>query len=262
MNKKILIGLLLVIILSLGLVSTPAEAEIGGSVTAVTPGNVSEGATVDFTFTVGVSSPDLEYFSRFNVTLPAEWTINTVAAPPPLDSFCTATSPSSGNTGQTAWWGEDPDSCGPWDGASYDFSVNVTIDSCANAPWDLPWLIEGDGWGAVPHTVNGTYSSVTCTPAGGGGGSSVPLVAYDKINQVRVTAPGTPLYESAGGNVVRSSGGSEIWVPNASAHNAYEDVYDVTDSIEIDGTTWVEIFIGSATVYVWIPVGPNVQLIN
>jgi hypothetical protein len=87
-------------------------------------------------------------------------------------------------------------------------------------------------------------------------GTSLAVISeYDKIGQVRVTAPGTRLYQAPGGGVVRDSDGQEIWVPNQTAHDPYQDTYDVLEQMELDGTTWVSIFVGDAARSVWIPVG-------
>ena len=78
-------------------------------------------------------------------------------------------------------------------------------------------------------------------------------VGYNKIGQVHVAAPGSAIYESAGGGVVRDAGGSEIWVPNPTAHDPSQDTYDVISQTTIDGTTWVEIFNGNVNQSVWLP---------
>jgi hypothetical protein len=102
-----------------------------------------------------------------DVTVPAEWTINTVNAPPPVNTpDCVVFQPvTQGFTGQTIWWQSSGprDQCGAWIPGTYVFSANVTINSCSGAPWSLPWNILGDTWGATPHEVSGTYSSVNCT---------------------------------------------------------------------------------------------------
>ena len=78
---------------------------------------------------------------------------------------------------------------------------------------------------------------------------------YDKIGQVRVLAPGTRLYETPGGGVVRDLNGDEIWVPNPTAHDPSQDTYDVIEQMEVEGTIWVWIFVGDAGHAVWIPIG-------
>ena len=245
MNKKIIVALLFAVVLGLGVV--PTQADVGTStLSAVTPGNVAEGATLDFTFTVAWAPADSEYLSRFNVTLPAEWTINSVAAPPPEDTFCTPPL-GSGNTGQTVWWGEPPDGCGPWNNPSYDFSVNVTVTTCTGAPWDLPWLIEGDGWAAAPHTASGTYASVSCTPAA----VAVPAMNIPHITDILIYSwEQVVAYGSPGGEPARLSNGAVIVLPQDYDGNGF-DTYVVTDSTVIDGETWVSIFLGNES-FAWV----------
>lgn len=99
-------------------------------------------------------------------------------------------------------------------------------------------------------SCNGVVLSITGNSLNG-----FPSGDYEKIGQVRVTAPGTAAYQSAGGGVARDSNGNEIWLPNQTAHDPYQDTYDVLDQMEVDGTTWVAIFLGDANRPVWIPVG-------
>lgn len=88
-------------------------------------------------------------------------------------------------------------------------------------------------------------------------------LGYDKISQVRVTAPGSALYDAAGGNPVRDASGQEIWVPNVTADNPFEDVYDVVDTTTIDGVTWVQIWLGDYDSYPWLPVnGSSISVID
>ncbi len=93
---------------------------------------------------------------------------------------------------------------------------------------------------------------------------SIPISNdYSKIEQVRVTAPGTALYDDAAGDVIRDASHAEIWVPNATADNPFEDVYDVVASMDVDGTTWVQIFVGNANAMPWIPLnGTSVTVIT
>lgn len=69
-------------------------------------------------------------------------------------------------------------------------------------------------------------------------------IAYYNINHVQVNWPGVVLHESAGGEVLRSVDGWEMWVPNQNSHNPNQDTYDVLDQTEIDGVTWVQISVG------------------
>lgn len=85
---------------------------------------------------------------------------------------------------------------------------------------------------------------------------------YQKIGQIKVTAPGTALYEAPGGAVWRNENAQEVWIPNQAAYDPYEDVYDVLNQTEVDGTQWVEIFVGNAAGTVWVPVGGPVQILS
>ena len=98
--------------------------------------------------------------------------------------------------------------------------------------------------------------------------ASLPLIGavvddglddYGKIGQVKVSAPGSALYESAGGGVVRDAAGQEIWIPNPTAYDPSQDTYDVISQQTIDGQVWVEIFVGNALSTVWLPVGGAVS---
>lgn len=62
-----------------------------------------------------------------------------------------------------------------------------------------------------------------------------------------------PVYESAGGGVVRI-GVDELWLPNDADGNGY-DTYLIQDTEVIDGRTWVAITLGTESAYgnVWVP---------
>ena len=222
---------------------SPALADVGtSSVSAVTPGTVNEGATLNVTFTVSWTPADAEYLSRLTVTLPAQWTINSVGSVPAPDTFCGGT-PTSGNAGQDVWFGEAPDGCGPWDQASYNFTVNVTVTGCTGAPWDLPWLIEGDGFGVIPHSINGAWSSIACTPAGPPPelppALVVPNLGLVQINGWQAThAYGMP-------------GMDQLFVLPADADGNGFDTYVVADVALYEGEYWLGLFIGSQD-WVWV----------
>ncbi|OPZ41635.1 MAG: hypothetical protein BWY94_02359 [Actinobacteria bacterium ADurb.BinA094] len=59
------------------------------------------------------------------------------------------------------------------------------MPDCAGAPWDLPWNILGDTWGAPPHEVNGTFSSVAC------GASQAPNIDVAPLSLSSTQAPNT-----------------------------------------------------------------------
>lgn len=118
-----------------------------------------------------MQSPDVEYLDHFEVDLPNNWTVNSVApnSVPPANGCAPALPPVVGvNAGNVVYWqstGYPPQTgCGAWNGrasgANFDFCANVTIPDPSGAPWMLPWTYIGDGWGATPHQVSGSYGPV------------------------------------------------------------------------------------------------------
>jgi hypothetical protein len=174
-----------VVALIVGLV-VPAIAQenIGNStVPLVTPASITAGATLDVCITANIISPDTEYLDRLDVNLPDGWIVNSVAAnSTPVANGCSLALPPVYGTeaGNVVYWqstGYPPQTeCGAWNGGTggtnFVFCANVTVPSCTGAPWSLPWNIIGDGWGGTPHTVSGTWASITCE---GGTGPSISL---------------------------------------------------------------------------------------
>lgn len=151
--------------------TAPGGENVGTSTLAnVTPTLLTVGSPFDLCFTVFVQSPDLEYGDRFDVNLPDGWTVNSVAANsvPPADGCSSALPPVSGTAaGNVVYWqsaGALPTGCGAWDGGStgenFDFCANVTIPDTTGSPWTLPWNYVGDGYGAAPHSVAGTWGPI------------------------------------------------------------------------------------------------------
>jgi hypothetical protein len=129
-----------------------------------TPDPLPAPGTFDLCFNVTVDSPDAEYMDRFEVDLPDGWTINTVT--PPARTGCGSADPVTGGTeaGNVVYWqGANyvpaGSGCGAWNNSTYDFCANVTMPSYTG-PYDFPWTIWGDVWGAAPHSVSGTISGV------------------------------------------------------------------------------------------------------
>ena len=61
-----------------------------------------------------------------------------------------------------------------------------------------------------------------------------------------------PVYESAGGGVVRDTDGNELWLPQDYDGNGY-DTHLVMSSTEIDGQIWYQLWIGNTSGMVWVP---------
>ncbi|MBE2232893.1 MAG: proprotein convertase P-domain-containing protein, partial [Anaerolinea sp.] len=148
------------------------ENVTGSTLSAVAPTALMPGVPTTLSFTARFVSPDLEYGDRFDVDLPDGWTIGAVSAnSSPMANGCSSAIPpvSGVAAGNVVYWQSKstlPTGCGAWNGgsagANFTFTVEVTAPSCSGAPWDIPWNIIGDGYGAAPHSVSGVFSSVTC----------------------------------------------------------------------------------------------------
>ena len=172
------------VLLALGLIGTAAAApqfsarqaapqNVGTSaITAAAPALLNPGVSTTLCFTANINSPDAEYTDRVDVDLPDGWTLGAVSAnSTPVANGCAAALPPVSGTaaGNVVFWqsaGAVPTGCGAWNGSvagtNFQFCVEVTPPDCSGAPWDIPWSLTGDGWGAAPHSASGTFSAVGC----------------------------------------------------------------------------------------------------
>jgi subtilisin family serine protease len=137
------------------------------TVNTVLPDLLPPAIAFDLCFNVTVESPDLEYMDRFDVDLPDDWTVNSVAATPSSTGEITKEGVEAGNV---VYW-QDSDyppqtGLGAWWSGTYDFCANVTAPNCTGEPWSFPWNIVGDGWGSPLHSVTGTAGPVQCLSSG------------------------------------------------------------------------------------------------
>ncbi len=167
--RKLRLVLFVVFVAAIGLVALPASADVtGSSVTAVTPGTVDPGQTLDITFSVTMVSAEPEFLDHFDITLPSKWTINSVTPNAGAPGGICDEDGRNSTSGQTVTWEAAAlnDGCGPYEGTATDFTVNVTVVGCAGAPWDLPWNISGDTWIGVPlHDLSGSIQVACNRPA-------------------------------------------------------------------------------------------------
>lgn len=84
---------------------------------------------------------------------------------------------------------------------------------------------------------------------------------WSRLGQVYISAPGTALYDQAGGGIVRDASGQEMRVPNPTATDPAYDVYNVLGEAVVDGQVWVQIFTGDVTNSPWIPLGPTTRFL-
>jgi subtilisin family serine protease/PKD repeat protein len=131
----------------------------GSTVNAVVPESLRTATPVDVCFNVTVHSSDLEFMDRFEVDLPDSWTVDAVTSAG--DGTEAGVEPGNVVYWQTAGY---PTTWGAWVNGTYDFCATITLPDCAGSPWDLPWTIIGDQFGAAPHTVNGTIAAQCLAP--------------------------------------------------------------------------------------------------
>lgn len=240
---------LLLVVAVVGIVVQPSAADITGTgLSGVTPSTVASGATLDITFTVDVvlvggSLFDQETLRSFQITLPAAWTINSISPAPAatmptsVDPSCNPAEPTTQEiAGQMVrWYGTGTDTCGPWAPGTLTFSANVTVNDCTGAPWNLPWVAAGDGYGAAPHETNGAaaVAATDCVappvPTDVPVPTKVPVPGPDMVAIPRGAVVGmflvdTPAYyapraDAATTTIMRA--GKTIWVYGLDAKKAY-----------------------------------------
>ncbi len=88
-----------------------------------------------------------------------------------------------------------------------------------------------------------------------------PLLPNPQIGMISIsTSQAQPVYESAGGDVVRDGSGNELRLPQDYDGNGF-DTHLVMSSTEIDGQLWYEIWIGGQGTTVWLP-ADNVTVVE
>jgi subtilisin-like proprotein convertase family protein len=212
MRQAFFWGLMLAILWAAAEVEKPAYADISGSLLAGVSPDPLPLETFDITFTVHFPvSLDSEFMDRFDVTVPADWTINSVHHTDGDPSWCP--DPIQGIDGQTIYWQTDatlPSGCGAWtgDGDPYTFTANVTIPSCPTRPVSLAWNILGDNYGGGSHEESGSFwpdfSCVTTAPEAPSGVRAVPGGGQATVSFVPGYDGGSPI---TGYTVTSSPGG-------------------------------------------------------
>jgi hypothetical protein len=87
--------------------------------------------------------------------------------------------------------------------------------------------------------------------------TTAPDRESSRLGQVWVAAPGSLLYDAAGGGPIRDPNGIEMRIPNQSAPDPQYDTYNVVGQTVVDGQVWLQIFVGDMDEYPWIPLSTN-----
>jgi len=139
-------------------IHSASERNITGSTLVLNTDSYVAGTSADWTFTVTNQSPDWEWLEDIYLTFPAGVTVHSATSFVGGDGGSIAPVFSSGD-GITIHW----------DGSSNDFevifpaqsavaTVHVSISPSFGGILNLPYQINGDGYGAEPHALTGNIA--------------------------------------------------------------------------------------------------------
>jgi uncharacterized membrane protein len=133
------------------------DRSIAGSTLVHDTGLYLPGTTVDWTFTVTNASTDTEWLEDVIITFPAGVTVNSATNFVGGSGGDMIANTTSGSGITITWHGEDGSGWGVVQGSqSASATVNVTIAPGAAGNLSLPYTINGDVYGAEPHTLSDT----------------------------------------------------------------------------------------------------------
>lgn len=192
------------------------------------------GTTMDLSFTMILTNVDQEYGDSLSITFPAGITPNSS----PTDPIYLATEGQpnealNGVLGQDVTWGDNDNNYGGIEpGNLIPFTINVTIDPAVMGTQTINFFLSGDGFGAAPGDLAGTFS-LDPQPASPVGALSpgTPFAALTEI--------GTPI--SSGDYYLTNSGGDTLMISGTSyaqASGAFTDNFAGTSLIPGDTITF------------------------
>jgi probable HAF family extracellular repeat protein len=232
-NKPGVVLITFLLILVTGAMTTRADISTS-SITNYSPQPITTD-TFDFVVEVTVAPNDGEFVDRFQITLPADWTIHSATAPPANTTApCPGVSTQAVIMGQTVIWEiaggyAGGSTCGPWmsgaaPGTAFHFVANVTIPDCSAAPLTLPWGLYGDNFGPAgpPHNIISNLTVTDCV---------VPAIASE--NSYRFKVIDHPDAATVGNGTVITGINDQGQVVGY-----YEDNDDTVHGFLYDGTTF------------------------
>jgi hypothetical protein len=220
---------------------------IAGS-TVMTGGGYVPGTTALFCGTAVNASTDTEWLDAVSLTFPSGWTpacdwqAADDSAGHPVAFDCIAAGNSVSYLDNDGGFGE------VYDGCSWSFCVALNVPGGASGSQSVAWALSGDGYGALPHEVNG---SVTVYEGGLLAGSVVDAETGD-VDPTCTQA--TVAIEPAGLNVGVDPGTGD-YGPVALATGSY-DASASAPGYSVSGPTGVGVTSGATTTqdfHLWRP---------
>ena len=146
-------------------VKTTGSKSIQGSTLTLDTTEYTPGTTVNWTFTVTNASTDTEWLKEVIVTFPAGVTVNSATNFVGGSGGDLIPDLTTGTGITISWFGETDYEYGLIHGSeSATATVNVTIGALLTTPIVLSYTINGDIWGAEPHTLSGEISLACSLP--------------------------------------------------------------------------------------------------
>ncbi|MFK7926264.1 MAG: choice-of-anchor J domain-containing protein [Bacteroidia bacterium] len=183
------------------------------------------GTTMDLNFTLIQTNIDAEYGDSLSITFPAGITPNSS----PTDPIYLATEGQpnealNGVFGQSVTWGDNDNNYGGIEpGNLIPFTINVTLDPSLMGTQTINFFISGDGFGAAPGDLSGSFT-IDPLPAAPVGSLS-PSDTYNPLTEV-----GTPVISDS--YALSNNGGADLTITGTSYTNS-----SVAFSDNIMGTT-------------------------
>jgi subtilisin family serine protease len=138
--------------------ASDADKSIAGSTLTLDATDYLPGTTVDWTFTATNASTDTEWINDVIISFPAGVTVNSATNFVGGDGGELTPDVTSGSGVTVTWHGEGSSGWGLiyGNGDSATATVNVTIGAGFGGDLTLPWTLNGDVYGADPHTLDGS----------------------------------------------------------------------------------------------------------
>jgi hypothetical protein len=120
--------------------------------------NYIPGSTMDINLTMELNSPDYEYGDFLSITFPSGITPVDGKSPIATTSENQGAEVLNGVDGQTISWGDNDNSYGGIEPGTYNFWIEVQIESTVNGTQEISFYLSGDQYGAAPNEFEGTFS--------------------------------------------------------------------------------------------------------